>query len=140
MKIMIIGSMAFTNEMLELKDELHKLGHEVDIPFGAEPHMNDKTFVDNLDGNLEFCIENDIMRRNFDFIKEHDAVLVINHRRNEVDGYIGISALMELGVAHFLRKKIFLLNPIPDYKSHRWAHEVEIMQPIILNGDLGKIK
>ena len=131
--------MAFTHEMIKLKDDLIALGHSADIPMGAEPHMNDKSFVDNLDGNLEFCIKNDIMRKNFDFISQHDAVLVINHKRNDIEGYIGVSALMELGVAHFLRKKIFLLNPVPDFKQHRWAHEVEIMQPIVLNGDLTKI-
>jgi hypothetical protein len=45
--------------------------------------------------------------------------------------------LIELGFAYILKKKIYLLNPIPDipyYKS-----EIEAVKPVILNGDLTKI-
>src|SRR5579859_2238937 len=140
MKIMIIGSMAFAKEMITMKKKLEKLGHDAQVPHGIEPHLIDQTFVDTLDANKDFCIENDIMRQCFQLVAESDAVLVLNHKRNNIDGYIGVSALMELGVGHFFRKKIFLFNPIPSYSDHRWVHEVEIMQPVIINGDLSKIK
>ncbi|PIN76615.1 hypothetical protein COV17_01795 [Candidatus Woesearchaeota archaeon CG10_big_fil_rev_8_21_14_0_10_36_11] len=44
---------------------------------------------------------------------------------------------MEIGFAHVLNQKVFLLNPIPEipyYKS-----EIEAVKPVILNGDLSKI-
>lgn len=139
MNIAIIGSMKFTEEMVEKKKQLEELGHTAAIPVGAEPHLTDKTFVDNLDDNLAFCITHDIMRRNFKQVADSDAVLVLNYKRNGIDGYIGISALLEMGIAHYTGKKIFLIQKTPDYKDARWAHEVAIMQPTIIQGDLTKI-
>lgn len=140
MKIAIIGSMKFAKDMVKLKNELDKLGHQSSIPVGTEPHLKDKDFVENLEQNLKFCIENNVMRDNFFHVAKHDAVLVLNKRRSGIDGYIGISALLEMGIAHYHKKKIFLMYPTPHYKDARWAHEVAIMQPVILNGDLSKIK
>ncbi len=140
MKIMIIGSMSFIKDMITVKKDLDKLGHKASIPLGAEPHQKDSSFVDNLEEDLEFCIKNNVMKRNFDLVAGSDAVLVLNHKKNGVSGYIGISALMEMAIAHHLNKKIFILNSVPHFKDVRWAHEVTIMQPIIINNDLTKIK
>ena len=132
--------MSFIKDIIKAKKELDKLGHKVSIPHGTEPHQKDKTFVDDLDNNMKYCIKNNVMKRNFNLVAENDAVLVLNHRKNGVDGYIGVSVLMEMAVAHHLNKKIFLLNKIPHFKNARWAHEVAILQPLVLNGYLGKIK
>lgn len=139
MKIMIIGSMKFAEDMVKIKKQLDELGHNASIPVGTEPHLTDKEFVDNLHDNLEFCIAHDIMRKNFEEVSKNEAVLVLNYKRNGVEGYIGISALLEMGVAHYLKKKIFLMQHTPNYKDARWAHEVAIMQPKVIEGDLTKI-
>ncbi len=139
MKIAIIGSMKFAEDMVKIQQQLTDLGHEAAIPVGTEPHLKDKEFVENLDDNLAFCITHDIMRRNFQQVANSDAVLVLNYKRNDIEGYIGVSALLEMGVAHFLRKKIFLIQETPNFNDARWAHEVAIMQPIIIKGDLRKI-
>lgn len=131
--------MAFVKEMIQTKKALEKMGHKVQIPYGSEPHLKDSRFVDSLEDNLKFCIENNIMKRCFDQVAESDAIIILNNKRNGIEGYIGTSALMEMGIAHFLGKKIFLWNPVPHYNNIRWAHEVNIMQPVQLNGDLKKI-
>ena len=67
-----------------------------------------------------------------------DAILVLNYDKKGIKNYIGGNTLMEIGFAHILNKKIFLLNPIPDidfYKS-----EIEATKPIILNGNLSNLK
>jgi len=73
-------------------------------------------------------------------VAESDGVVVLNKKRKGVDGYIGVSALMEMAVAHHLNKKIFLMYPYPDFNKHRWAQEVGIMQPVILHEDLKGIQ
>lgn len=139
MNIMICGSMTFAHDMTDLQKKLEKLGHKVFPPIGMEPHLADPTFPDNLEDDLKFCIENDVMRRNFKQLAEQDAVLIFNKKKNGVEGYMGVSTLMEAGIAHFLNKKIFILYKIPHFNEHRWAHEVSIMQPIFLEGDLTRI-
>ncbi len=132
--------MAFAKDMLEIQKKLKKLGHKATIPFGTEPHLKDSNFVESLQENLEYCIKNNVMKKNFDMILEHDAVLVLNKKRKGIDGYIGISALMEMAIAHHNNKKIFLYQQVPHFDSHRFAHEVMIMQPVAIESDLKKIK
>jgi len=48
----------------------------------------------------------------------------------------GSMTLLEMGFAHILNKKIFLLNDIPEMI---YTDEIEAMQPIVLNGDLTKL-
>jgi hypothetical protein len=140
MNIMLIGSMKFAKDMVNIQKDLVLLGHKVDLPIGTEPHLTDETFTDSLQENFEWCIKHDIMRRNFQEVARHDAVLVVNQKKNNIDGYIGVSALMEMAIAHYLSKKIFLLHPTPSFETHRWAHEVAIMQPVVLDNDLKKVQ
>lgn len=136
---MISGSMAFAKEMLLAKEILEKTGYEVGLPFETEVHLENPAFVDSLEDNLQYCIKNDVLHKSFDLIAQADAVLVLNYKRKNQEGYIGTSTLMEIAIAYYLRKKIFLLYSVAHFNDVRSSHEIAIMQPIILNGDLSKI-
>lgn len=140
MKIMICGSMKYVKEMVKLEQELKALDHNVVLPIGFEKNLEIPNFTDNLEEDLEYCIREDIMRKNFNQISKQDAILVVNKSKHGIDGYLGTAVLMELAIAYFLKKKIFLLHDIPHFNEHRWAHEVTIMQPTILKGDILKIR
>ena len=131
--------MAFAGEMLETKKKLEEMGHIVGLPYETELHVEKQNFVDDLSNNLQYCIENDVMQKGFDEIAKADAVLVLNHPRKGINGYIGTSTLMEIAIAYFLHKKIFLLNAVPHFDEVRWAHEIAIMQPTIIDGDLSRV-
>jgi len=141
MKIMICGSMHFSKEMLDTKKRLEEIGHMIEIPCDTQEFADnaDKT-TDNHEENYRHCIENDIIRKSFNSIAESEAVLILNYPKNGIEGYVGASALMEIGLAYFLNKKIFLLHPPPPVESAKYSHEIFIMQPIILGGDLTKIE
>lgn len=132
--------MSFSNEMLRAKKKLENLGHMVELPCDVELHLDDPNFIDDLEADYQHCLENDIMRKCFELVAASEAILVLNYPKNNISGYIGTSSLMEIGLAYYLNKKIFLLHKIPKSSKVRWAHEVEIMQPAILDGDLKKIK
>jgi hypothetical protein len=140
MKIMICGSMSFAKKMAESKKKLEALGHKVFLPIDINIHLSDATFSENLDADYKHCVENDTIKKCFDLIAESDAILVLNLNKNGKEGYIGTSGLMEIGLAHYLGKKIFLFNKFPSYHKARWAHELAIIKPVILEGDFGKIK
>jgi hypothetical protein len=140
MKIMICGSMTFAKEMLEAKKLLEEMGYLVKIPTDALEIANGDHDHDNLEDDYNHCVENDIMRVHFKFIEESDAILVLNHDKNGIKGYIGTASLMEIGLAHHFHKKIFLLQYLPHHSEYRWVHEVRIIQPIILNKDFSKIE
>ncbi len=137
MRIGIIGSMHFTEKMVEVRDALLQRGHEAFVTKLAD------AFLGKNDAEKEAV--KIYQKNNLDAIREFwhmmqgaDAVLVINIDKNGVKNYIGGNTLMEIGFAHVLNQKIFLYNPIPDipyYKS-----EIEAVKPIIIHGDLSLVK
>lgn len=140
MKIMICGSMTFSKEMVDAKNKLNELGHPAKVPCDTDLHIKDTEFIDDLDADYEHCVKNNIMKTSMDDIAESDAILVINYPKNGVNGYIGTSTLMETGLAYYLGKKIFLMFPTPLPSEARWAHEIKIFQPKVINGDFSLIK
>lgn len=91
MRIVILGSMSFIKDIIRMKKKLNKLGHKAVIPYGTEPHQKDNAFVDNLKGNMRYCIENNVMKRNFALVAQNDAVLVLNNKKTELmdtSGYL----------------------------------------------------
>ena len=67
-----------------------------------------------------------------------DVVLVLNYEKNGRPGYIGGAVPAEMAIGLFLGKKIYILNPIDEEVSYK--EEILCMLPVILNGDLTKIK
>jgi len=72
----------------------------------------------------------------FDKVSWADAVLITNYTKRDIENYLGPNTLMEMGLALYLKKKIFLLNPVPNVP---WREEILGMRPIVINGDLSKI-
>lgn len=137
MKIMIIGSTVFAKEMMEVKNELQSLGYEVKTPSNLEEHIADPTLRDNLALDKELVSGKNIMHVGFDGVAWSDAVLVLNYDKNGIKGYVGASSLMEIGVAGYLRKKIFVFNPIAT--DQRYTHEIDVLGGQVINGNLSEI-
>lgn len=143
MKIVISASLDFTKKIKDIADKLIKQGHQVIIPKTAKMILDGEVSLEQIKKEKESgeifkrAIRLDIIKYYFGKIKEADAVLVLNFDKKGIKNYIGGGTFLEIGFAHVLGKKIFLLNEIPDmpYKT-----EIKAMQPIILKGDLRRIK
>lgn len=129
--------MKVCQKMIELKGELEKMGHTVLLPRHTEEYavMNTSDHIHNE--SVKNKINHNLIRDYYNEIDKGDAILAVNEDLNNTEGYVGGNTFLEIGFAHVLNKKIFLLNPIPEmiYKE-----EIEAMQPVVLNGDLKKIK
>jgi len=137
MKIGIIGSMQFTEKMMEYRDKLIEMGHDA---FLADLYVNLVGKSDEEKEKTKLYQKNnkDAIRVFWRAMQGADAILVLNFDKNEVKNYIGGNTLMEIGFAYVLNQKIFLLNPVPDIPFYKT--EIEAMKPIILNGNLSKIE
>lgn len=143
MKIVICGSMAFAKQMVKIKDQLEKAGHSVAMPELVEKFLKYKTWQRRVVGwrsteGAKRKKKYDLIRRHYEKIKKADAVLVLNFDKKGIKNYIGGNSFLEIGFAYVLGKKIFLWNEIPKIKFYR--EEILAIEPIILNGDLSKIK
>ncbi len=136
MRIGIIGSMQYTEKMLEARDKLNALGHEAFVTTLHEAFVG-KTDEEKEEIKIHQKNNMDAIREFWNMMQGADAVLVLNLDKHGIPNYIGGNTLMEIGFAHVLNQKIFLYNPIPEipyYKS-----EIEAVRPVIINGDLSQI-
>ena len=136
MTITICGSMQFHDEMLKTKIELEVLGHVVFIPSGVYDKSRNEFYVDTDEERVTVKIEHDLIREHFRYIEQSEAILVLNYDKKGVVGYIGGNTFLEMGLAFWLGKKIFLLHPIPQMDC---LTEMYAMQPVVLNGDFSKL-
>lgn len=147
MKIVICGSIAFFDEMLETKKKLEQLGHQIQLPpFEIkdadgnimpikEYYLKRKTETDNT--SWVWDRKEESMRTHFQKVEWGDAALILNYDKNNISNYVGVNTLLEMGLAFHLNKKLFLLKDIPEIS---YKEEILGMKPVILNGDLTKIK
>jgi hypothetical protein len=137
MKIGIIGSMQYTEKMLEMQKKLKELGHDAFLTNLHHAFIG-KSDVEKERIKIDQKNNQDAIREFWSAMQGADAVLVLNLDKHGIKNYIGGNTLMEIGFAHVLNQKVFLLNPIPEipyYKS-----EIEAVKPVIINGDLSLIQ
>lgn len=147
MKITICGSIAFYDEMLSVKKQLEEMACEVKLPPSEvkdkEGNMipaKDYYKIRKTAGDNEQWVwdrKEEAVRWHFDKIVWSDAILVTNYDKNNVKGYVGGNTLMEIGLAFFLKKKIYLLNQIPELS---YKEELLGVKPTVIYGNLNKIK
>lgn len=136
MKIGVAGSMQFTDEMIKACAELEKNGHN---PFmsGFKDRYAGKNADEIEKLKLQDKYEHDAIREFWQPMQDADALLVLNYDKNGIKNYIGGNSFLEMGFAHVLNQKIYLLNPIPDMPYY--GTEIIAMKPIVISNDLSKI-
>lgn len=153
MKITVCGSIAFYPEMESARDQLIALEHEVKIPelalevpqkFGGGRKVHFGKYIEENGGIDAFPTNHDIWSLKEGAIKDHfekidwaDAILVTNIEKRGIEGYIGGNTLIEIGLAFYLKKRIYILNPISSELYYK--QEIYGMKPVLLNGNLNLI-
>jgi hypothetical protein len=137
MRIGIIGSMQFTEKMIDIRDQLVGLGHNAFVTDLHKPFIG-KTDVEKEEIKLHQKYNKDAIREFWNAMQGANAVLVLNIDKNGIENYIGGNTFLEMGFAYILNQKIFLYNPIP--KNPIYTTEIIAMKPVVINGDLNLIK
>lgn len=153
MKITICGSIGFYKEMEAARTNLLALGHEVKIPeldleapeqFGGDKKVSFGKYIEDNGGVDAFPPEHEIWKLKEGAIKDHykkidwaDSILVVNEEKRGIPGYIGGNTLIEIGVAFYLKKPIYILHPISSQLSY--TQEIFGMRPVFLNGNMHTI-
>lgn len=143
MKITLCSSAAFYKELLEIREELEKLGFDTLVPLSAEEM---KAVGDFTTGRIKTWYKNPAdFHKKTAYVEAHlkkidqgDVILVINLEKNGITGYIGGNVLLEIFYAWLQKKPVYIMNSVnhdlPCYE------EVMGMNPIFIDGDLSKIK
>jgi len=136
MIITICGSMQFSEQMLEVKKKLEQQGHQTIVPSTTNQYVG-KSAEEKTKLTLYEKNEKDAIKDHWEKIKVSDAILVLNYDKKGISNYIGGNTMLEIGFAHVLNKKIFLLNPIPEIEFYK--SEIIAVKPIVINGKLENI-
>ena len=137
-KIFLCASMNFYKELVQVETDLISKGFEVEIPVSAKTMKAKNDFeVTHFKGVFTSEQKGLFIKENFANIAQGDAILVINNEKNGIQGYIGANVLMEIGLAFYLDKKIYIYNQYSvdaPYKEELLAFGVHV-----INQDLNKI-
>ena len=134
MKITICGSSTFVKEMREAERYLTEKGLKV---FTPEPLVTEEEYSTKYGREELLKMKPFFTKRHFKKIEKSDSVLIMNYEKRGIKGYFGSNTLIELAVAFYLDKRIFLLNPINE--NHPHFEELAGIESIVLNGDLNRL-
>lgn len=141
--IVLCSSAAFYEHVNELADQLERIGFNAVVPHNALEMKKAgnynveavKTWFKDPKG---FKKKTQFMRWHFEEIEKGDVVLVVNDEKHGVPGYIGSNVLLEMGLAFYLNKPIYVMNQIS--KDTQNYEEILGMGSIFIDGELTKIK
>lgn len=141
--ITLCASISFYKEVIDVKNDLVKLRYKVFLPDLAEIMEKENNFdkdyyFKSYYGKEPVKVKNEAIMRHFKKINKSDAILVINNEKHGINGYIGGNVLMEMAIAFYLEKPIYVMNPYDENKSTK--DEIEGIGSIVIGGDLRKIK
>ncbi len=138
MRIFLVASMNFYPKLIEVQSQLVNMGHVVEIPISAKMMIDSGSFdPSNFKESFTNQQKKDFFRNNLDRMKDCDAILVINEEKNGIAGYIGTSVIMEIGIAFYLNKKIYLWNPMSPDAAYK--PEIDAFEAMVINQDITQI-
>ena len=129
MKILIHASLDFKQAMIDAKNYIEdNSAHKVMLPELTryqdirDVHGDDETFTK---------IKNRLTKENFQNVENCDVLFIINHSHREIKDYIGGNSFMEMVIAFYLKKPIYLLNDIPEGMTY--TEEVKSLYPTVVH-------
>lgn len=138
----LCSSVLFYDDVITIENILKKMGFNVKLPLTAQEIKKGKRLTEEAakpwlkSGDYQHKAY--LTREHFKKIAKGDAILVVNKTKKDIKGYIGGAVLAEMAVAFHLKKKIYILNPVS--KNLSYYEEVLGMQPVVLGGDITKLK
>jgi hypothetical protein len=135
----ICASASFYKEVIEFSYKLEKLDINVILPKTAEKmkkehRENDEVKTDWSVAPVGYHGKALLIRGHFEEIAQSDAILVMNYEKHGKVNYIGPNVLMEMAVAFYLKKPIYILNDRPD--DSPLIDEILGLEPVFLKGDI----
>ena len=133
MKIFLICSKSFYDRLLNYKQALESLGHEIYMPNCWDCPETEAKYRGTPEHHM---FKAKMYKQSEEIIKNVDAVLVLNFNKNGVANYIGGATFLEIYDAFRMDKKIYFVNDIPEGML---KDELIGFNPTIIGEDLTKI-
>jgi hypothetical protein len=141
--ITICASTSHYEYLFDLQKKLRLLGYTVIIPKTANVMKRNNNFDVTFyktwyKDKATYKKKTQLMKAHFREVIKADAILVANYEKNGLSGYIGGNVLMEMTLAFYFKKPIFIYHNLAEKLPLK--EEVYGVQPIFIEEDLEKIK
>lgn len=127
MKVLLHASLDFVEYMVKASNFLKENGVDVILPeLTRYQHIRD---VEGDDVGFT-RIKNRLTLENISNVENCDCILILNYTHRGYDNYIGGNSFLEMIVAFYLKKPIYLLNSIPEGMTY--TEEIKSLYPTIV--------
>jgi hypothetical protein len=138
-KITLCSSASMYQKLIEIEKKLLKMRFEVEVPISARKMEESGDYKMKgkkvwMEDPSQFYKKTELMDAHFKKVEAGDAVLVVNLDKGDVKGYIGGNVLMEMMLAYYLKKPIYVWKHIE--KEHPFYEEILGMNVVFLDEDL----
>lgn len=129
MIILVHASLDKKQEMLDAKEKIEAFSeHKVILP-----ELTRYQYIRDEEGNDELFtqIKNRLTDENIRNVETADALLILNYTHRGIENYVGGNSFLEMVIAYYLHKPIFLLNNIPS--GMPYTEEIKALYPVIIH-------
>jgi hypothetical protein len=128
MKITIHASLDFKDKMLASKRYFEQF-NECEVIL---PELERYQYIrDEYGDDIKFTeIKNKLTKQNIKNVEIADSLLILNYPHRGYENYIGGNSFLEMVIAFYLGKTIYLLNEIP--KNMPYTEEIKALKPIVI--------
>lgn len=139
LKLALCASASSYKEVIKFSYKLEELGIDVVLPKTAarmkqENHENNEGKIDWSIAPAGYHGKAVLIREHFNEIAQCDTILVMNYKKHGKANYIGPNVLMEMAIAFYLKKPIYVLYDQPE--ASPLIDEILGLEPIFLKGDI----
>lgn len=129
-KLLIHASLDFVDKMINVKNHVEKnfLNCKIILPeLTRYQHIrdvegDDKTFTK---------IKNRLTIQNMQNVEVCDILLILNYSHRNIENYVGGNSFIEMCIAFYLKKPIYLLNDIPE--NMPYTEEIKSFFPQVIH-------
>lgn len=129
MKILIHASLDFVKDLVFAQKLIEGLTkHEVLLPeliryqYIRDEQGDDEAFTK---------IKNRLTKENISNVEKCDCLLILNHNHRGIENYVGGNSFIEMIIAFYLKKPIYLLHEIPEGMAY--TEEIKALYPVIVH-------
>ncbi len=136
-KILIHASLDFANKMIEAKDYIEDNYNKFMVIL---PELKRYQNIRDIDGDDKSFtkIKNRLTVDNIKNVEKCDVLLILNYSHRGIDNYVGGNSFIEMCIAFYLKKPIYLLNDIPE--NMPYTEEIKAFYPVVVYDFINLIK
>ena len=129
-KLLIHASLDFADKIISAKDYIENNFANYRVIF---PELTRYQYIRDVEGDDKMFtqIKNRLTIENMKNVEICDDLLILNYSHRNIENYVGGNSFIEMCIAFYLKKPIYLLNNIPEHMPY--TEEIKSFYPQVVH-------